>query len=87
MTRESKPNWWPNRTPRIGYVKPPDRPPDRRDPNGTKCGRCRRIFAAGTLPPHGPEKRGQFAGKYLCSDCRESLSTASDPHQRPLTFD
>ena len=58
--------------------------PRRPDPNHTKCGRCRRTFYAGTLPPEGPVTRGPFAGSYLCRDCRESLSFASNPANRAL---
>lgn len=58
--------------------------PRRPDPEHRKCGRCRRTFYAGTLPPDGPVRSGPFAGTYLCRDCRESLGKATNPANRPL---
>ena len=47
--------------------------PRRPDPDHNKCGRCRRTFYAGTLPPQGRERAGRYQGTYLCADCREAL--------------
>lgn len=58
--------------------------PRQPDPDHTKCGRCRRTFYAGHLPPEGPVKSGPFAGTYLCRDCRDSLALAVNPDDRPL---
>lgn len=53
--------------------------PRRPDPSHTKCGRCRRTFYAGSLPPGGPERYGPFAGTYVCSDCRRELEGPREP--------
>lgn len=58
--------------------------PRRPDPEHRKCGRCRRTFYAGTLPPSGPVRSGPFAGTYLCRDCRDSLGKPKNAADRPL---
>lgn len=54
-----------------------DYPTGRRDPDGNRCGRCRRIFRAGCLPPGGPERTGEYAGSYICRDCRDLMAADS----------
>lgn len=54
--------------------------PRKPDPDHTKCGRCRRTFYAGTLPPQGRERSGPYRGDYVCRDCRADLMPA--PPQR-----
>lgn len=57
---------------------PKDWRPRRPDPDHNKCGRCGRTFYAGTLPPEGRERSGNYKGHYLCNDCRVALKGPPD---------
>lgn len=58
--------------------------PRRPDPEHRKCGRCGRTFYAGTLPRHGPERAGPYAGSYICRDCRDAMTSPPSPPSDPM---